>query len=258
VNRQQQLSTPSVLSIVKQTARALQYLHATGHVHQDVKPGNILMTTAGRAILADFGVGHTLMSAEFAVGSAGYQAPEALDDSYAEECHISQIPQKEDVWGLGVTLYQLLFMRLPFVGTNLYEIVRVIRDRPLAIPDGTDQGIAALLRGMLAVDQCERFGIDDVLAHPLIQNAPDRAPELPPIPPLDLRTGEIRSIEALVCTESMPLSSLIIPAPRRMSLRANLGRVFPHDESDVCADGVSMEIAPMPLSVGLTRWRMAF
>jgi serine/threonine protein kinase len=103
--RRQCLSLPTVLSIVKQTAQALEYMHSAGYVHQDVKPGNIHVDHRGRVMLADFGIGHTLLSADLAVGTPGYQAPEVLDDSYGDESHVVLSPPKEDVWALGVTLY---------------------------------------------------------------------------------------------------------------------------------------------------------
>jgi serine/threonine protein kinase len=121
--RRQCLSLPTVLSIMKQTAQALEYMHNAGYVHQDIKPGNILVDHRGRVMLEDFGIGHTLLSADLAVGTPGYQAPEVLDDSYGDESHAVLSPPKEDVWALGVTLYQLLFHKLPFTGENLYEIV---------------------------------------------------------------------------------------------------------------------------------------
>jgi serine/threonine-protein kinase 11 len=83
----------SALSIVKQIARALYSIHSAGFVHQDIKPSNIVLTSEGRAVLSDFGIGHSFTSAAMVVGSPAYQAPEALDDA---EDGFEAEPEKED------------------------------------------------------------------------------------------------------------------------------------------------------------------
>jgi serine/threonine protein kinase len=182
-------------------AGAIKYLHKAGFVHQDIKPWNIIINDIGRAMLADFGIGHSFQSAGMVVGSPAFQAPEALDDDVDEDlCGDDHLiaPQKEDVWALGVTLYQLLFMRLPFPGDNLYEIVNYIREHELQVGP-CDPEIEALIRGMLTVDPATRFGIDDVVNHPLIQGAADLATDLPPVPPPEMIVGDIVQIDAVVC-----------------------------------------------------------
>jgi serine/threonine-protein kinase 11 len=175
------LSYPAIFSIVKQIATAIWYLHKTGYIHQDVKPYNILLDSSGRAVLGDFGVGHSFHSAGMVVGSPAYQAPEALDDSYGSSDgeDLLDEPEKEDVWALGVTLYQLLFHRLPFAGSTLFEIVNDIRNHPIEVPEGTDPKIAELVEGMLTVDPMKRLSVEDLLRHPLIRGADDRARGLP-------------------------------------------------------------------------------
>jgi serine/threonine-protein kinase 11 len=138
IERPFRLPQRSVMSIVKQVAEALQYLHDNGYVHQDIKPSNILLDRNGRALLADFGIGHSFVSSSMVVGTPAYQAPEALDDEYLDRSTTEGEPQKEDVWALGVTLYQMLFLRLPFVGANIFEVVNAVKHERLKIPEGTD------------------------------------------------------------------------------------------------------------------------
>jgi serine/threonine protein kinase len=66
-------------------------------------------------------------------------------------------PAKEDVWALGVTLYQLLFGKLPFVGGNLFEVIRAINDCELEIPEEIDRALVNLLREILCVDRGRFF-----------------------------------------------------------------------------------------------------
>lgn len=214
LNRGYQFEINSIRSIIKQISDALHYIHSKGFVHQDVKPGNILLSSEGRILLADFGIGHSFLSAAMVVGTPAFQAPEALnetdldsdfntiqiddepnepsfymtcqsfqsDRSYkmttnansssdSEEIECPQV--KEDVWALGVTLYQLLFNQLPYTGQNLYEIVSLIKSTNLIIPKTIDPTIEHLLKGMLTVDPVSRFSLDDVLNHPFIKDAPN-------------------------------------------------------------------------------------
>jgi serine/threonine protein kinase len=217
IERGDRLSHPAVFSVLKQVAAALKYLHDAGYVHQDVKPCNILLDSARRAILSDFGIGHSFHSAGMVVGS-----PEALDVECDDGCLTDEGPQKEDVWALGVTLYQCLFRKFPYVGNNLYEIVVDIKAHELEIPPGTDPAIAELLRRMLAVDPARRCSVDDLLAHALIRDAPDRAADLPPIPGPKEKNGDIVQIDADVLPGDCSFAGMLTP-PRRFSYACQAG-----------------------------------
>lgn len=222
--RYQQLSTDAIFSILKQVATAIKYLHDHGFVHQDIKPWNILLGNDGRAILADFGIGHSFQSAAMVVGSPAFQAPEALDESYYSEdgeefCPSSdEAPQKEDIWALGVTLYQLLFLRLPFLGNNLYEIVSFIKHTSLQIPPDTDEAIASLLRQMLSVDPNERISVRALLENPLVANAPDLAaiPDVPVCPaPID--GSRVVGFTAKVCPPGYSFACSVMSPQARLA-----------------------------------------
>jgi serine/threonine-protein kinase 11 len=212
IARGQRLSRDAIFGILHQIAFALKYLHGLGYVHQDIKPGNVILDATGRALLADFGIGHTFASAGMVFGSPAFQAPEALEDNYEDT---PDGPQKEDVWALGVTAYQLLFMRLPYSGSNLYEVVNDIKTRPLEMPEGTDRKTADLLRGMLSVDPSTRLGIDDLLANPLLSH--DRKYELPPTPEPEAKDGPVVACRAQVCGDGFSFASLPVATHRRFS-----------------------------------------
>jgi serine/threonine protein kinase len=219
LERGQILSRDAIFGMIHQIAGAIKYLHGLGYVHQDIKPGNVLVDATGRAILADFGIGHTFASAGMVIGSPAFQAPEALDDRYSDDASaLADDPQKEDVWALGVTLYQLLFTVLPFVGSNLYEVVHDIMAHPLEIPAGTSDDIAGLLRGMLCIDPVHRMGIDDVLASPLLSE--DRTYELPPMPEPEVKDGPVIRFRAERCEAGFSFAKLSVNAPRWFSQTA--------------------------------------
>lgn len=156
------LNDDMIRGIFLQILNALKYLGSLGIIHEDIKPSNILISSNGKAYLSDFGVGHTTASFDMVVGSPAYQAPECFQDGvdYRE-----MDPAKEDVWSLGVTLYQTLFGKLPFEGENVFEIVAKIKTTPLPIPDGTDPVKVSLLKGMLCINQLERFNVTRTIQH---------------------------------------------------------------------------------------------
>jgi serine/threonine-protein kinase 11 len=221
-DRGESLTSTAVFSILKQILTAIKYLHDSGYVHQDIKPRNILIDRTGRAKLADFGIGHSFTSAAMVVGSPAYQAPEALNEPFSDDEdfsseHSTEGPQKEDIWALGVTLYQLLFSKLPFDGDNLFEIVASINENAVTFPENCDPEVSSLIRRMLTVDPVQRIGVEELLQQPLIAGAPDLIPKLPDVPFVKLREGEIVEIEAKVCPDGFSFAGLTLSVPRRFS-----------------------------------------
>lgn len=166
----QNINTKLPISFIRpifiQILHALQSLHEKGIIHQDIKPSNILIKSEGLALLSDFGVGHSFQSADMVVGSPAYQAPEAYIDYDDVEY---DDPSKEDVWSLGITLYETLFGYLPYTGENVYGIMANIKSTPLIIPDCSPE-IKDLLTKMLSVNPQYRFNITQTLEHPFFAN----------------------------------------------------------------------------------------
>jgi serine/threonine protein kinase len=163
--------TPQLSRYIFRNAGAgLAYLHSLRIVHQDVKPGNILLSKSGGVSLADFGMSHGFDEAITAFATPLYHAPEVLD--VRPGGHL-QCAGKEDVWSLGVTLYEMLFAKTPCGGGNVYEIIADIRERPLEKPDGADEEAWELITRMLALDPEERFSMEEVMASRYVTEGPD-------------------------------------------------------------------------------------
>jgi serine/threonine protein kinase len=103
-----QLGISDALRISIYVGAALCHVHDRGLLHLDVKPGNIVVVN-GRPVLCDFGIARwqaTPRPRGFR-GTEGYAAP--------EECLLEELTPAADIFGLGVTLYELLTGDMPFL-----------------------------------------------------------------------------------------------------------------------------------------------
>ena len=110
-------------------ADALAHAHAHGVVHRDVKPDNVMLRFDGTPVLLDFGLAHldaegSLTASEDAVGTPHAMAPEQLGNG-------DPITPATDVWALGVLLYELLTLTLPFPGTIQEAMAGILHREPV-------------------------------------------------------------------------------------------------------------------------------
>jgi serine/threonine-protein kinase len=119
LERDGRLDEETALRVVAQIAEALAELHEKGLVHRDVKPGNILWTEDGRAVLIDLGfaVRQGEAAGDTTAGTVHYIAPE---QARAE----SGLDERADIYALGASLYHLVTGSLPFEGSSNEEVMR--------------------------------------------------------------------------------------------------------------------------------------
>jgi serine/threonine-protein kinase len=114
------LPVDEVVRVAEQVLEVLAYLHEHGVVHRDVKPSNLLVDSDGRVRLADLGLARPLdddrglTKTLAAVGTPAYMSPEQIRGAPPTPA--------ADLYGLGVTLYQLVTGALPFSGTSEYDV----------------------------------------------------------------------------------------------------------------------------------------
>jgi len=117
------MSFSETASLVATVAEALHDAHRRGLVHRDVKPGNILIDTAGKPFVVDFGL--ALKEENRGRGSGFCGTPAYMSPEQARgEGH--RVDGRSDIFSLGAVLYELLTARRPFRGTNVAELLEQI------------------------------------------------------------------------------------------------------------------------------------
>jgi SNF1-activating kinase 1 len=143
-------------STFRDTVLGLEYLHYQGVVHRDIKPANLLWTKDHRVKISDFGVSYfgrpirdgepdeTVSESEArdfdddlelakTVGTPAFFAPELCYTDLDQEQQ-PKVSEQIDVWSLGVTLYCLIYARIPFLGVDEFQMFRKIATEEVYIP----------------------------------------------------------------------------------------------------------------------------
>src|SRR3989440_1007399 len=118
------------VALMVKVARAVQYAHAQGILHRDLKPGNILLDGRGEPLVSDFGLAKWLDTASDLTrtltifGTPGYVAPEQAKGS------TQGLRPGTDVYSLGAILFDLLTGRPPFLGDNVLAVIQQAAETP--------------------------------------------------------------------------------------------------------------------------------
>ena len=135
-----------------QLARALEYAHAKGIVHRDIKPGNIMLLADGQTIkVADFGIAHVDDGGDqqrtvigTVMGTPQYMSP--------EQTRGDKVDGRSDLFSTGVVLYQMLAGERPFRGEGLVALAtKIANDEHAPLSLKRPQVPASLRR---VVDRC--------------------------------------------------------------------------------------------------------
>ena len=121
------LSDTDVFEVIARVAEGLDYAHAQGVIHRDIKPGNIIYDAdTGSTKITDFGIARVTNSAStrtgVVLGTPSFMSPEQLEGK--------PLQGTSDLFSLGITLFQLLTGQLPFRADSMTALMDKIANAP--------------------------------------------------------------------------------------------------------------------------------
>jgi serine/threonine protein kinase len=125
------MEASQAVAVVRTLARAMQEAHSRGVIHRDLKPSNVMLIERGEPVIMDFGIARRDAAADARLtktgailGTPAFMAPEQIEgnpDAVGRPC---------DIYSLGVILYELLTARLPFGGSVLSMLGKILYEPP--------------------------------------------------------------------------------------------------------------------------------
>ncbi len=141
---------------VQLLAEAVHYAHGRGVLHRDLKPSNVLVDSAGRPRITDFGLarpiegGGGMTAAGALVGTPAYMPPEQAAGEGAA------LTPASDCYSLGAILYELLTGHPPFQGAGAVATARLVMEQRPADP-GVSRNLDAICMKCLEKDPARRY-----------------------------------------------------------------------------------------------------
>ncbi len=156
LTRNGSLGPEVALDVLHQTAKALHVAHASGIIHRDIKPGNLLVTSEGAIKVTDFGIARALEAAPLTqtgtvLGTAQYVSP--------EQAQGLPLTPATDLYSLGVVAYECLSGRTPFRAESAVAIALLhLNEEPPPLGVDVPAPLRQLVLALLAKDPAQRPG----------------------------------------------------------------------------------------------------
>lgn len=184
------LPDEETIRIFSLIAKGLDYAHAKGVVHRDLKPNNILMDEEDNPYLADFGLakfteGRIELTNTMMTGTAAYMAPEIAREGKSTK--------RADIYALGIILFEMLTGRLPYEGTTPYKILSAHINQPIPrirdFRSGLPEAVQQVIDTAIAKNPASRYASAEEMAA-----AFRSAMSTMETPPAVARVGQARSL----------------------------------------------------------------
>ncbi|NJC95202.1 MAG: hypothetical protein C3F07_01090 [Anaerolineales bacterium] len=159
------LPDKETIRIFSLIAKGLDYAHAKGVVHRDLKPNNILMDEEDNPYLADFGLakfteGRIELTNTMMTGTAAYMAPEIAREGKSTK--------RADIYALGIILFEMLTGRLPYEGTTPYKILSAHINQPIPrirdFRSGLPEAVQQVIDTAIAKNPASRYASAEEMA----------------------------------------------------------------------------------------------
>jgi eukaryotic-like serine/threonine-protein kinase len=152
------LSLSAIAQIIQRVATALDYAHARGVIHRDLKPGNILFDEYNNAYISDFGIAKltqatTTLTKSGIIGTPTHMSP--------EQAKGENLDGRSDIYSLGVILFEMLSGKTPYDATTplgmafkhaTYPVPRILNVNP-----NLPAGVEVVIEKVMAKERERRY-----------------------------------------------------------------------------------------------------
>ncbi|KAJ3251206.1 hypothetical protein HK103_002581 [Boothiomyces macroporosus] len=143
VKKQKSLTETHARKLFRQLVSAIQFTHASGIVHRDLKLENILLNEGGNILVSDFGLGTFAYGdkLETICGTPYYSAPEIMGGEKYDG-------KKVDIWAMGVILYYMVAGHPPFIADSLNQLEINVKKLQYTFPKEFSVELCILLKSI--------------------------------------------------------------------------------------------------------------
>lgn len=149
----------------------IEYLHAQGVVHRDIKPDNLLLTEDDVLKIVDFGVSEIFEKESEMVTAKSAGSPAFLPPELCIAKHGDISGKAADIWSMGVTLYCLRFGKLPFERSGVLQLYEAIKNDPLELSrEEISESFKDVLKQLLEKDPAKRIKMAELRVRVAVPN----------------------------------------------------------------------------------------